>query len=199
MRLIESYLFRQLAWPTLGAMAALGGVALVTQTLSTLDLVVDQHQNAVVFAKIVLLSLPSMAPIVAPIALFVAALWALNRLHGDQELVVCFAGGLSRWRVTAPAWRLAAITAVALLFINLFVLPASYREMRSELFRVRTDLAATLVHDGEFSQPSPELTVYAQSVDGQGRPEERLHPSAAARPRRRHLHRQARADHQARG
>ena len=169
MRLIENYLFRQLAWPTLGAMAALGGVALVTQTLTTLDLVVDQHQNALVFAKIVLLSLPSMAPIVAPIALFVATLWALNRLHGDQELVVCFAGGLSRWRVTAPAWRLAAITAVGLLFINLFVMPAAYREMRTELFRVRTDLAATLVHDGEFSQPSPGLTVYAQSVDGQGR------------------------------
>jgi lipopolysaccharide export system permease protein len=169
MRLIERYLFRQLAWPTLAAIAALGGVALITQTLSALDLVVDQHQNALVFGKIVLLTLPSMAPIVAPIALFVAALWALNRLHGDQELVVCFSGGMSRWRVTAAAWRLAAITAVTILAINLFVMPAASREMRAELFRVRTDLAASLVHDGEFSQPSPGLTVYAQSVDAQGR------------------------------
>jgi lipopolysaccharide export system permease protein len=169
MRLIESYLFRQLAWPTVAAAAALGGVALVAQTLSTLDLVVDQHQNALVFGKIVLLSLPSMAPIVLPIALLVAVLWALNRLHADQELVVCFGGGLSRWRVTAPAWRLGALTALLILFVNLFVQPAAYREMRSELFRVRTDLAASLVHDGQFSQPAGGLTVYAQSVDGQGR------------------------------
>ncbi len=169
MRLIESYLFRQLAWPTLAAAAALGGVALITQTLSTLDLVVDQHQSATVFLKIVLLSLPSMAPIVLPIALLVAALWSLNRLHSDQEFVVCYGGGLSRWRVTAPAWKLSVLVAMAILAINLFVQPAASREARQELFRVRTDLAASLVHDGQFSQPANGLTVYAQSVDAQGR------------------------------
>ncbi|MCX8498162.1 MAG: LptF/LptG family permease, partial [Caulobacteraceae bacterium] len=33
---------------------------------------------------------------------------------------------------------------------------------------VRTDLAASLVRAGEFSQPSSDLTVYAQSIDQQG-------------------------------
>lgn len=169
MRLIERYLFRQLAWPALAAAAALIGLALVTQTLSTLDLVVDQHQNGLVFAKVVLLSLPSMAPIVAPIALFVAALWALNRLYADQEIVVCFGGGLSRWRVTSAAWRLATLFALALLASNLFLQPAAQRTRAAELFRIRTDLAASLVHDGQFAQPSPGLTVYAQNVDAQGR------------------------------
>lgn len=169
MRLIEAYLFRQLTWPALGAVAALGGVALITQTLGTLDIVVDQHQNALVFAKVVLLSLPSMTPIVTPIALFVAALWALNRLYGDQELVVCFGGGLSLWRVTAPAWRLATCVALFILAMNLFVQPTCQRARAAELFRIRTDLAASLVHDGEFAQPAPGLTVYAQNVDNQGR------------------------------
>ena len=169
MRLIEAYLFRQLAWPALGALAALGGVALITQTLGLLDVVVDQHQNAAVFLKVVLLSLPSMTPIVTPIALFVAALWALNRLYADQELVVCFGGGLSLWRVTAPAWRLATLVTLFILVSNLFIQPLAMRARAAELFRIRTDLAATLVHDGEFAQPSPGLTVYAQNVDDRGR------------------------------
>ena len=52
--------------------------------------------------------------------------------------------------------------------MNIFVQPLSFRTLRQELFEVRTDLAATLVREGEFTEPSPGLTVYAQSVDGQG-------------------------------
>src|ERR1700761_9145571 len=107
MTLIERYLFRQLLQPTLGAAAAMAGVAMMLEMLTALDLVIDQHQNALVFAKLVVLQLPTMAPLILSIALFIALLWALNRLYADQELVVCFSGGLSRWRVTAPAWRLA--------------------------------------------------------------------------------------------
>jgi lipopolysaccharide export system permease protein len=40
--------------------------------------------------------------------------------------------------------------------------------LRSELFRVRTDLAASLVHVGQFTEPAPDLTVYAQSSDAGG-------------------------------
>jgi hypothetical protein len=80
---------------------------------------------------------------------------ALNRLHTEQEVVVCFAGGMSRWRVISPAMRLACTIAFLALVTNLFVSPAAYRALRQELFEVRTDLAATLVREGEFSEPAP--------------------------------------------
>jgi lipopolysaccharide export system permease protein len=64
--------------------------------------------------------------------------------------------------------RLAAGTAFLMLVLNLWVQPAAYREMRRELFEVKADLAATLVREGEFTQPAPGLTVYAQSVDSAG-------------------------------
>ena len=82
--------------------------------------------------------------------------------------MVCFAGGMSRWRVISPAIRLSATIAFLALLMNLWVQPAAYREMRQELFEVRTDLAATLVRQGEFTEPTPGLTVYAQHVDPQG-------------------------------
>lgn len=168
MRLIDTYLFRQMLWPTVGAVSALTAVALLSQTLSTLDIIVDQRQSVWVFLKIVALGLPSLFPLVLPIALFVAALVALNRLHTEQEIVVCFAGGMSRWNVIAPALRLATLATLLTLVITLWVSPWCERELRREVFRVRTDLAATLVRPGEFSQPSGDLTVYAQSSDARG-------------------------------
>jgi len=168
MRLIDRYLLRQLLGPTVMATLALTAVALLSQSLSALDIIVTQRQSALVFAKITLLAMPQLVNIVLPIALFVAALVALNRLQTEQEIVVCFAGGMSRWRVISPAIRLASVIAFLALVMNLWIQPAASREMRNTLFQVRTDLASTLVREGEFTAPAPGLTVYAQSVDNQG-------------------------------
>jgi len=168
MRLIERYLFRQLLGPTIATTLALGVVALLSQSLSTLDIIVDQHQSAGVFIKIVLLSLPQLVSLVLPIALFVAALFTLNRLHTEQEIAACFAGGVSRWRVVSPMLRLATFAGVLTLVVNLWVAPWCQRLRQEEVFRVKTDLVASLVREGGFTQPGKGLTVYAQSQDAHG-------------------------------
>ncbi len=169
MKLIDRYLFRQLLGPTLLATAALSGVAVLSQSLSALDLIVHQGQSAAVFFKITLLGVPSLISMILPIAIFVATLVALNRLHTEQEIVVCFAGGMSRWRVISPTLRLACLAALVALGINLWIQPLCSRVMRAELTRVRTDLAASLVQEGQFTRPSKGLTVYAREVRSHGR------------------------------
>jgi lipopolysaccharide export system permease protein len=168
MRLIERYLLRQLLGPTVLAVTALSVVAMLSQTLGALDIIVNQGQSAFVLIKLTLLALPQLLVLVLPISLFVAGLVALNRLHTEQEIVVCFASGMSRWRVISPAMRLAAVFTVIALALNLWIVPLSERAIRNELFRVRTDLAASLVRVGEFTEPAPGLTVYAQGSDAGG-------------------------------
>jgi lipopolysaccharide export system permease protein len=62
---------------------------------------------------------------------------------------------MSRWRVISPAMRLAATVAFLALVMNLFVQPTTYKAMRQEMFDVKADLAATLVREGEFTEPTP--------------------------------------------
>jgi len=168
MRLIERYLLRQLVGPTVLATAALGMVALLGAVLGNLDLI-GQGQNPIVLVELSLLAMPQlMALIIMPIALFVAALVALNRLHTEQEIVVCFASGMSVWRVISPAMRLATVMTIIALVINLWIAPLADRTLRDQQFRIRTDLAASMVHVGAFNQPAPGLTVYAQDTDQSG-------------------------------
>src|SRR3954466_13920071 len=145
MRLIDRYLLRQLLAPVVLATLALTAVALLSQSLAGLDLIVNQRQSALVFLKVTLLYMPQLINLILTIAVFVAALVALNRLHTEQEIVVCFAGGMSRWRGTSPAMRLASTIAFLALLMNLWVQPLAYRAMREVLFEIKTDLAATLV------------------------------------------------------
>ncbi len=168
MRLIERYLFRQLLGPTLLATAALSAVAMLSQLLSGIDILVDQHQNPWVFAKITVLAMPQLVVVILPVAALVATLVAMNRLHTEQEIVICFSGGMSRWRVIAPAARLAGWLTLVSLIMTLWIQPLCYRELRQTLDAVRADLAATMVKPGHFTHPAPGLTVYAQSIDDDG-------------------------------
>jgi lipopolysaccharide export system permease protein len=140
----------------------------LSQSLGALDIIVNQGQSPWVLVKVIALALPQLMAMVLPIALFIAALVALNRLHTEQEIVVCFASGMSRWRVIAPAIKLAAVATLIGLVTNLWIAPWADRAMREELFRIRTDLAASLIHVGQFTQPSAGLTVYAQDADQSG-------------------------------
>jgi lipopolysaccharide export system permease protein len=164
MRLIDRYLFRQLLGPTLLATVAFSTVMLLGQSLGFLDLIVNQGQSTAMVLKIILLNLPTLVSMILPITIFVASLVALNRLQTEQELVVCFAGGMSRWRVISPVLRLAVMAAIVSLAINLWATPLCLRLFREEITKARTDLASTLVQAGRFSQPSRGLTVYASEV-----------------------------------
>jgi lipopolysaccharide export system permease protein len=168
MRLIQRYLFRQLLGHTVVSTAALTGVAVLTASLSALDLLVNDRQSIVIFLEVTLLATPQILAMILPLAVNMGGFMGLNRLHTEQEIVICFAAGMSRWRVAAPAIRLAAILTVVNLVINLWVQPLCFREMRAIIQTVRTDIATTLIRPGEFTHPSPGLTVFAQSMGDDG-------------------------------
>ncbi|HEX8233060.1 MAG TPA: LPS export ABC transporter permease LptF [Caulobacteraceae bacterium] len=166
---IQDYLFRQLLGPAVFATAALAAVALLSQSLSALDVIVDQRQGVGTFLYLTVLALPQLLGLILPVSLFVAAVLALNRLHTEHEIVVCFAAGMSRWNVASPALRLAALAALLTLFLNLWVQPPAARALRDEIFRARADLAAALIRPGVFTEAAPGLTVYAQEATPEGR------------------------------
>lgn len=169
MILIQRYFFRQLFWPFLTAVAALAGLALLTQSLSNVDLVSGYSQTAFTFLKITLLALPQLIALLVPIALFVACLTGLNRLTADSEFVVASGSGMSRLAMLSPLLRLAVYVIILNLAINLFVQPLAYREMRRSLHDLRSDVAASLVTPGAFNQIGTGVTLYARERGRDGR------------------------------
>jgi lipopolysaccharide export system permease protein len=164
MPLLQRYLFSQALWPTLLSLAALSLLALLTQSLQTLDIIVENRQSALTFLKITVLALPQLVGIILPLAVFMATLYALNRMNGDSEVVVARAAGASSWQIGSPLVRLGVLATIVHLLITLFVQPASFRQMRLEVFEVRTDLASQLIKTGDFVSPSRNLTLYAREL-----------------------------------
>lgn len=168
MPLLQRYLWTQTFWPTVMTLAALTLLALLTQSLQTLDLIVENRQSALTFLKITGLALPQLIGIILPLAVFMASLYALNRMNGDSEIIVAKAAGASPWQIGSPLIRLGIMALVIHLLITLFIQPSSFREMRTEILKVRTDLASQLVQAGEFNSPAPNLTLYARDIGAGG-------------------------------
>lgn len=168
MKLFQRYIFSQAFLPAVLALSALALLALLTQSLQTLDLIVENRQSAKTFFFITFLALPQLISIITPLAVFMASIYALNRLTNDSELVVAKANGVSPWAIGTPVLRLGAYALVFHLFINLLLQPLSFRQMRAEILTVKTDIASQMVQAGQFVTPAPNLTVYTREIESDG-------------------------------
>jgi lipopolysaccharide export system permease protein len=98
--------------------------------------------------------------LIAPNAMLMAALYTLDRMNGDSELIVMTASGAPVWRIGAPLLALASLVSIAILLANLFLTPASMRALRSFVTQVRADLISQVLQPGRFSSPEAGLTFH---------------------------------------
>lgn len=166
MNRVQRYLFNRVLRSVLIIVGGLTLLAILAQGLSQTDIIVENRQGAITFFKIVALGVPQIVALLTPMAMFVATIWAMNRLHRDSEIVVAQAAGMTRWQVSSPIIRLAVLGAVIHLGVNLWVQPSAQREMRLTVNEARADLASSLVRPGQFTTPDANLTVFAREQQG---------------------------------
>ena len=135
----------------LAALCGLTGVIWVTQALKDFDLLTTKGQSLLIFFFATGLVIPSLIMIIAPIALFAAILFTLNKLNGDSELVVMSAAGLSPARLLRPFAALMVVVALLVGAMSLWLMPASFAQLRNLLSQVRTDFLSRVVREGQFS------------------------------------------------
>ena len=165
---LQRYILGLLIGPFLAITIGLSLLALLTQSLTQLDLIVERGQSPLTILSISILSTPQFMAIVAPIALFAAAILVYGRLYSENEIVVAFGSGISIWKIAEPLLRLAAFVALIVLLVNVFVQPNSYRLMREKLFAIRSDIATTLIKEGQFRKPVDDVTIYTRKVESNG-------------------------------
>ena len=163
MNTFSAYVFRQALGPLLAILGALAAIAILTQGLNQLDIIVTNRNAGLAFAWVTILALPQLLSLILPMAVFIAVVYALNRMQSESEIAVLYSAGVSRQRIARPIMQLATLAALAHLAINVVIQPAAFRERRETLYELRTDIASSLIEEGSFTFPSDHLTLYARS------------------------------------
>ncbi|MBX3429250.1 MAG: LptF/LptG family permease [Hyphomonadaceae bacterium] len=168
MNTISAYVFRQALGPLLAILGALAAIAILTQGLNQLDIIVTNRRAGFAFAWVTVLALPQLVSLILPMAVFIAVIYAFNRMHSESEIAVLYGAGVSRQRLARPIVQLAVIAAVVHLIINVVVQPWALEERRKVFYDLRTDIASSLIEEGSFTYPADGLTLYARSRGGGG-------------------------------
>ena len=121
---LDRYLFSMAAIAFLAVLGSLTTMVWLTQVLRRFDLLATQGQSLMIFLTVTGLALPMLMLVIAPIALFIAVVFTLNRLNADSELIVMSAAGVSRWQIfrliTLPLLRPTTVFVVVITLLNGF-------------------------------------------------------------------------------
>jgi len=161
----QKYIFTDTARVLLVIVTTLAVLALLAQGLTYSEIIQENRQSVGIYLKIIALGAPKVLALLLPLALFVASLWTLNRIHRNAEITVVQATGMTHWQVASPLLRLASLMMLVHLALNLWGQPIAQQELRASLIEARTDLATSLIRPGEFIT-TDALTFYAKGRRG---------------------------------
>lgn len=161
---LDKYILRQCLTPLALILLVATTIVWMTQSLQRIEIIVKHGQGLDIFLYLSLLLIPSLLAIIIPFALFGAVVFTLYRLHSDSEIAVMFAAGVSRWRIAAPLLVITSIAALVTLYVNIDLMPRTYRVMKQEIADIRADFASSLLRSGEFVDAGEGFTVYVDEA-----------------------------------
>lgn len=148
---------------TVGLLFVAGGLTAViwlSQSLRFIEMIIKHGATAGVFFQLTMLLVPNLLVIALPVSLFIVVLFMFSRLTADRELVVMSAIGLSPLQLARPALIVAGGVVLLSYFLNLYVLPQSYRMFEELKWHIRFNYSQILLEDGLFNTIGDDATVY---------------------------------------
>ncbi|MBF9232266.1 LPS export ABC transporter permease LptF [Microvirga alba] len=167
MTLLERYILKIAFTAFAACLIALTGVIWITQALRELDLLTGKGQTLFIFLTVTGLSLPALISVISPVALFLATIYALNKLNGDSELIVMSAAGMRPLKLLRPFLVLAAFVCFIVGMITIYIMPASFQELRNLFTKIRADFVATMAKEGQFITLENGITFHYRERSGE--------------------------------
>lgn len=165
---LDRYILRQLVAATGFFLLVFTGVVWLTQAVRLIDTVVASGQSARVFLTFSGLVLPQVFVIVLPLAGIGAALYALNKLYTDSELIVMMGSGLSPMAMLRPVAIFGTMVAVAMAIVMMELVPWSGAALAERTREIKSDLANALIVERQFLHPMDGLTLFISDTDRTG-------------------------------
>lgn len=166
MKKLDRYIFRHLTWAFGFFLLIFTGVIWLTQSVQLIETVVSSGQSAATFVSFSALVLPQVFVIVLPLSGIGAALYTLNKLYSDSELVVMMAAGHGPLQLMRPVLAFGAAIAAGMAVVLMLLIPYSGKELAERTRAIRSDLAASLIVERQFIHPLGGLTLF---IDETGR------------------------------
>lgn len=168
MNIIGNYIFNRVFSISIGTLAGITALVIITQLLTRLKILIATSDTFVTFLKLGGLLVPTISMLVMPFALWIGATRILNAMNSDSELVVLEAAGASRRYAFKPILVLGGLMSLVGILLSHFAEPWAGRQFRDILSEASSELFSSAVRSGEFTQIKRGVFVQISEERGDG-------------------------------
>lgn len=168
MRRLDTYVLSQLISAFLFFCLIMTGVIWLAKAVPLIDTVISSGKSILVFFQFSAYVLPQVLKIVMPLAALASAVYTLNKLYGEAELVVMMAVGQGPFALARPTLVFALIVAVLTWIATILLGPYSERKLSEQTAELRSELVGALIVEGRFLHPTKGLSIFLRDTSDDG-------------------------------
>lgn len=166
MRILRTYLLKELAQPTGMALTLFTFVLLVGNLIKAVDLLVNKGVSALSVVKMFALLIPTLLSYTVPMAVLTGTLLAFGKLSSDREIMAMRASGVSLAALAFPIFLVSFILSLALIPINSRLVPWSHFASRRLLVDIGIRNPAAFLEAGTFIKEFKPYIVFVYRIEG---------------------------------
>jgi lipopolysaccharide export system permease protein len=167
-KIINRYIFREIALPFIIILFVLTFVLLMGKILQIMDLMVNKGIRVLDIGHLIVLIMPNFMLFTIPIALLVSILIAMGRLSADNEITVLKASGVSLLRLAYPVAVASVLAFICAMAIGYFLVPQSNFATKRLLFDLASQNASIGIREKIFNADFKGLLLYADTIPADG-------------------------------
>ncbi len=167
-KIINRYIFREIAFPFFLILFVLTFVLLMGKILQIMDLMVNKGIRVWDIVHLIVLIMPNFLLFTIPIALLVSILIAMGRFSADNEITALKASGVSLLQIYYPVAIASLLAFVCAIVIGYFLVPQSNFATKKLLFELASQNASIGIKEKVFNADFKGLLLYADKIPADG-------------------------------
>ncbi len=111
----------------------------------------------------------SFLPMAIPLSVLFAAMYTLNKMSEDSEIIAMRSFGLTKWKLFSPFLILGVCISLSIFSLNQKLIPFSKTKFKNTIIRLTSKGMLTDIKAENFFTEIPGVTLFAEEVENDGR------------------------------
>jgi len=184
MRILRTYLLKELLRPTGMALMLFTFILLVGNLVKLADLLVNKGVSLFSLLQLFALLIPSLFVYTIPMSVLTGTLLAFGKLSSDREILAMRASGVSLLSIAAPILLVGFLLSLALIPINNQLVPWSHFAGRRVLLDIGIRNPAAFLEPGVFIKEFKPYILFVYGVEGNKLTKVRIYEPREGHPTR---------------
>ena len=110
----------------------------------------------------------SFFPLAAPLAVFFATIYTLNKLSEDSEIIAMRSFGITKFKIYLPFFLVSLLIGITIFSLNTVYIPKANANFKNTIVKLTSTGMLTSIKSGQFFTDIPNATLFAEGVSEDG-------------------------------